>query len=75
MTVSVIVLSFLLLPFPFASPQDATLGQRYEAAQELARAGKLAEAETNKSILAAEYRRLIKSLLGLRRENKDQHRG
>ena len=37
------------------------MGQRYEAAQELARAGKLAEAETElKAILAAEYRRLRK---------------
>src|SRR6476619_1645748 len=61
MTVSLIVLSFLLLPLPFNSQQDATVEQRYEAAQELARAGKLAEAETElKAILAAEYRRLTK---------------
>ena len=61
MTLSSIVLSFLLLPLPFNSPQDATLKQRYEAAQELARAGKLAEAETGfKEILAAEYRLLTK---------------
>jgi tetratricopeptide (TPR) repeat protein len=59
MALSLIVLSFLLLPLPFNSQQDATLGQRYEAAQGLARAGKLAEAETElKAILAAEYRRL-----------------
>lgn len=56
-----IVLALLLLPLPFNPPQDTTLGQRYEAAQELARAGKLPEAETElKAILAAEYRRLIK---------------
>ncbi|HEY0764187.1 MAG TPA: tetratricopeptide repeat protein [Pyrinomonadaceae bacterium] len=61
MALSLIVLSFLLMPLPFSSQQDATLGQRYEAAQELARAGKLAEAEAElKAILAAEYRRLTK---------------
>ncbi len=44
-----------------ANAQDTTLAQRYQAAQELVRAGKLAEAETElKSILAAQYRRLIK---------------
>ena len=59
MALSLIVLSFLLSPFN--SPQDATLAQRYESAQQLARAGKLAEAETQfKSILAAEYRTLTK---------------
>ena len=61
MTVSLIVLSFLLLPLPSNSPQDATLAQRYEAAQQLARAGKLPEAETEfKAILAAQYRTLTK---------------
>src|SRR5690348_720547 len=61
MALSSIVLSFLLLPLSFNSPQDATLAQRYEAAQELARTGKLAEAETElKAILAEEYRRLTK---------------
>ena len=59
MALSLIVLSFLLSPFN--PPQDATLAQRYESAQQLARAGKLAEAETEfKSILAAEYRTLTK---------------
>ena len=38
------------------------MGQRYEAAQQLVRAGKLAEAETElKAILAAQYRRLMKT--------------
>jgi tetratricopeptide (TPR) repeat protein len=61
MTLSSIVLSLLLLPLPLNSLQDATLGQRYEAAQNLARAGKLAEAETElKTLLAEEYRRLTK---------------
>ena len=56
-----IVLSLLLLPLPPNSPQDQTLGRRYEAAQELARTGKLAEAEDEfKLILTAEYRKLIK---------------
>ncbi|HKG60461.1 MAG TPA: tetratricopeptide repeat protein [Pyrinomonadaceae bacterium] len=60
MALSLIILSFLLPPFN--SPQDTTLGQRYEAAQELVRAGKLAEAETElKAILAAQYRRLMKT--------------
>src|SRR5215213_368714 len=60
MALSLIILSFLLPPFK--SPQDTTLGQRYEAAQELVRAGKLAEAETElKAILAAQYRRLMKT--------------
>jgi tetratricopeptide (TPR) repeat protein len=57
MALSLIILS-LLLSF---TPQDTTLAQRYEAAQALVRAGKLAEAETElKTILAAEYRRLMK---------------
>jgi tetratricopeptide (TPR) repeat protein len=61
MVLSLIILSFLLPPLSFNSPQDATVGQRYEAAQELARAGKLAEAEIElKAILAAEYRALTK---------------
>src|SRR6185503_6597484 len=61
MVLSLIILSFLLPPLSFSSPQDATVGQRYEAAQELARAGKLAEAEIElKAILAAEYRALTK---------------
>jgi tetratricopeptide (TPR) repeat protein len=61
MPLSSIVLSLLLLPLPFNSPQDATLAQRYEAAQELARAGRLSEAETElKTILAEEYGRLTK---------------
>ena len=61
MALSLIILSFLLPPLSFNSPQDATLVQRYEAAQELVRAGKLAEAETElKAILAAEYRTLTK---------------
>jgi tetratricopeptide (TPR) repeat protein len=61
MALSLIILSFLLSPLSFNSPQDASLAQRYEAAQELVRAGKLAEAETElKAILAAQYRRLLK---------------
>ncbi len=57
MALCLIILAF----FSFNSPQDKTLAQRYEAAQELVRAGKLAEAETElRSILAAQYRRLIK---------------
>ena len=61
MALSLIILSFLLPPLSFHPPQDQTLAQRYEAAQELVRAGKLAEAETElKAILAAQYRRLIK---------------
>src|ERR1041385_1780120 len=61
MALSLIILSFLLPPLSFNSPQDASLAQRYEAAQELVRAGKLAEAETElKAILAAQYRRLMK---------------
>ena len=61
MALTSIVLSFLLLPIPFNSPQDTSLAQRYAAAQELARAGKLDEAETEfKAILAAEYRTLTK---------------
>lgn len=61
MALSLIILSFLLPPLSFNSPQDATLVQRYEAAQELVRTGKLAEAETEfKAILAAEYRTLTK---------------
>lgn len=59
---SLIILSFLLPPLSFNPPQDTTLGQRYEAAQALVRAGKLAEAETElKAILAAQYRRLMKT--------------
>ena len=61
MALSLIILSFLLSPLSFI-PQDATLSQRYEAAQQLARAGKLAEAETElKAILAAQYRLLMKT--------------
>lgn len=59
MALSLIILSFL---FSFNPPQDPTLAQRYEGAQELVRAGKLAEAETElKIILAAQYRRLMKT--------------
>lgn len=59
MALSLIILSLL---FSFNPPQDPTLAQRYEAAQELVRAGKLAEAETElKVILAAQYRRLMKT--------------
>ncbi len=66
MALSLIILSFLLPPLSFNSPQDATLTQRYEAAQELVRAGKLAEAETEfKAILAAEYRTLTKIYVAL----------
>ncbi len=62
MALCLIILSFLLPPLSFNSPQDATLAQRYEAAQQLARAGKLAEAESElKAILAAQYRRLMKT--------------
>ena len=62
MALSLIILSFLLPPLSFNPPQDTTLAQRYEAAQELVRAGKLAEAETElKAILAAQYRRLMKT--------------
>jgi len=62
MALSLIILWFLLSPLSFNSPQDATLAQRYEAAQQLARTGKLAEAETElKAILAAQYRRLMKT--------------
>jgi tetratricopeptide (TPR) repeat protein len=62
MALSLIILSLLLPPLSFNSPQDTTLGQRYEAAQALVRAGKLAEAETElKAILAAQYRRLMKT--------------
>jgi len=62
MALSLIILSFLLPPLSLISPQDTTLGQRYEAAQQLVRAGKLAEAETElKAILAAQYRRLMKT--------------
>lgn len=62
MALSLIILSFLLPPLSFNPPQDTTLGQRYEAAQALVRAGKLAEAETElKAILAAQYRRLMKT--------------
>jgi hypothetical protein len=58
MALSLIILSLLLPPLSFNSPQDATLAQRYEAAQELVRAGKLAEAETElKAILAAVLRK------------------
>ena len=61
MALCLVILSFLFSPLSLNSPQDSTLAQRYEAAQELARAGKLAEAETElKAILAAEYRRLMK---------------
>jgi tetratricopeptide (TPR) repeat protein len=61
MALSAIILSFLLLPPSFNSAQGPTLAQRYEAAQELARTGKLAEAETElKALLAEEYRRLTK---------------
>ena len=61
MALSLIVLSLLLSPLPLNPPQETTLAQRYEAAQELARTGKLTEAETElKAILAAQYRRLIK---------------
>ncbi len=66
MALCLIILSFLLPPLSFNPPQDKTLAQRYEAAQELVRAGKLAEAETElKSILAAEYRRLMKTYAAL----------
>lgn len=62
MALSLIILSLLLPPLSFNPPQDTTLAQRYEAAQELVRAGRLAEAETElKSILAAQYRRLMKT--------------
>lgn len=62
MALSLIILSFLLPPLSFNSPQDTTLAQRYEAAQQLVRAGKLAEAEIElKAILAAQYRRLMKT--------------
>ena len=62
MALSLIILSFLLPPLSFNPPQDTTLAQRYEAAQALVRAGKLAEAETElKAILAAQYRRLMKT--------------
>jgi tetratricopeptide (TPR) repeat protein len=62
MALSLIILSLLLPPLSFNTPQDTTLGQRYEAAQALVRAGKLAEAETElKAILAAQYRRLMKT--------------
>lgn len=62
MALSLIILSFLFPPLSFNSPQDASLGERYEAAQQLVRAGKLAEAETElKAILAAQYRRLMKT--------------
>ena len=61
MALSLIILSFLLPPLSFNPPQETTLAQRYEAAQELVRAGKLTEAETElKAILAAQYRRLMK---------------
>lgn len=44
------------------------MAQRYEAAQELVRAGKLAEAETElKAILAAQYRRLTKTYVALQK--------
>jgi tetratricopeptide (TPR) repeat protein len=69
MALSLIVLAVLLSQLHFNSPQDATLAQRYEAAQELARAGKLAEAESEfKAILAAQYRTLtrINAALGNR---------
>ena len=66
MALSLIILSFLLPPLSFHPPQDATLAQRYEAAQALARTGKLAEAETElKAILAAQYRRLTKTYAAL----------
>src|ERR1044072_384434 len=61
MVLSLIILSLPLPPLSFNPQQDATLAQRYEAAQELVRAGKLAEAETElKAILAAQYRRRLK---------------
>ena len=67
MVLSLIILSLLLPHLSFNSPQEATLAQRYEAAQELMRTGKLPEAETElKSILAAEYRRLMKTYGALR---------
>lgn len=66
MALCLIILSLLLPPLSFNSPQDKTLAQRYEAAQELVRAGKLAEAETElKSIVAAQYRRLMKTYAAL----------
>ena len=62
MALCLIILSFLLPPLSFNPPQEKTLAQRYEAAQEMVRAGKLAEAETElKAILAAQYRRLMKT--------------
>src|ERR1044072_4269468 len=62
MALSLIILSFLLPPLSLNPPQDTTLSQRYEAAQALVRAGKLAEAETElKAILAAQYLRLMKT--------------
>jgi tetratricopeptide (TPR) repeat protein len=62
MALSLIILSFLLPRLSYNPPQDATLAQRYEAAQALVRGGKLAEAETElRAILAAQYRRLMKT--------------
>ena len=63
MALSLIIVSLLVTPLSFKPPpQDQTLGQRYEAAQELVRAGKLAEAEIElKAILAAQYRSLMKT--------------
>src|ERR1044071_9014620 len=72
MALSLIILSFLLPPFSFNTPQDATLTQRYEAAQELVRTGKLAEAETEfKAILAAEYRTLTKVYAALSNRERE----
>lgn len=59
MAMSSIILSLLLLPFTFNPSQDATLTQRYEAVQELVRAGKFPEAEREyKALLAEHYRKL-----------------
>ena len=59
MAMSSIILSFLLLPFTFHPSQDTTLSQRYEAVQELVRAGKFPEAEREyKALLAEHYRKL-----------------
>lgn len=76
MALSLIILSFLLPPLSFNPPQDTTLGQRYEAAQELVRAGKLAEAETElKAILAAQYRRLMKTYGALQKREQGLEAG
>jgi tetratricopeptide (TPR) repeat protein len=59
MAMSSIILSLLLLPFSFGPAQDTTLSQRYEAVQELVRAGRFPEAEREyKAILIEQYRKL-----------------